>query len=338
MNLQQLAKMAPPQRIAVIVGLDLIGDALIKLPFLRALRAAFPKAEISWLTASGKTAYSGALRELTKPYLDHILEQPDFLQAKRALPNTPHYDLLIDTRGRWHYAWRARRLIPHKIFLAPAARFLLSHRRPKEWWQRQTHIQDRLLQLVELAAGGVVPSVHTAIPLPAAERERAAQALPTAREAIGLVVGAGNKVKIWPLENFIALGKELQALGKTPAFLLGPDEVGLQAEIAAALPQAVFPLQHEVFAGKLSLAATMAVGERLKLAVTNDNGTSHMLAAVDCPLVSLFGPTAAHKLAPRVTHGRVVTAQEFGGDAMALIPVAAVMTAIKELLAIKQNS
>ncbi len=319
--------------IAVIVGLDLIGDALIKLPFIRALRAAFPEAQISWLTAQGKTAYSGALRALVAPYLDHILEQPAFLptaENRGVNAPAPHYDLLIDTRGRWREALRARR-IPHGLFIAPAARFLFSARRPLCFWQKPAHMQDRLLQLVSLAAG-FTPKVQGGIAVPEIERTKAALVLPEGKTYIGFVPGAGNTVKIWPLSRFIEVAGQQTIQGRVPVFLLGPQETGWQAELQRALPMAKFALQDSVWGGQLSLAATMAVGERLALCVTNDNGTSHMLAAVDCPLVSLFGPTAAAKLAPRVSQSRIISAQQFGQDVMDAIPVAAVAAAVESLL------
>ncbi len=316
--------------VAVIVGLDLIGDALIKLPFVRALRIAYPDAHISWLTAQGKTAYAGPLRDLVAPYLDHILEQPAFLSDVSGQTEAPAFDLVIDTRGRWRYALQARR-IPHQIFIAPAARFLFSSRRPPAAWHKLEHIQDRLLQLVTLASGRK-PVVNGGIEIPRDFRTKAELLLPEGESYIGLVPGAGNTIKIWPLPRFIELAQQQVAAGRVPVFLLGPQETGWRAELELVVPTAKFPLQDPLWGGQLSLEATMAVGERLALTVTNDNGTSHMLAAVDCPLVSLFGPTAARKLAPRVSRGRIVTAQQFGQDTMAAIPVSAVAEAVEALL------
>ncbi|MEJ0061935.1 MAG: glycosyltransferase family 9 protein [Alphaproteobacteria bacterium] len=313
--------------IGVLVGLDLIGDALIKLPFIRALRTAFPQAEISWITTQGKSFFSGPLRELSRPYLDHVLEQPEFLAEPDKA--APRYDILIDTRNRWRMAREARR-IPHEVFIAPAMRYLFSDRRPLMFWHKQPHIRDRLLELVRLAAGRM-PEVAGGIPVPESYRAKAAAALPEGPVYAGLVPGAGNKVKIWPRERFVELAARQQAAGRVPAFLIGPQETEWLAELQAAVPSAKFPLQDPVWGGAYDLAATMAVGERLACAVTGDNGTSHMLAAVDCPLVSLFGPTNAAKLAPRVSHGKVIIAQQFGGEAMALIPLDAVARAADEL-------
>lgn len=329
----------PPQpkqdirTIAVIVGLDLIGDALIKLPFLRALRAAFPGAEISWVTAQGATAYSGPLRDASGPYLDHIFEQPEWLPRAgnpEPLFAAPHFDLIVDTRGRWREALRARQ-IPHGLFVAPATRYLFSDRRPRRFWRKPVHIQDRLSELVHLAAG-FIPTVTGGIAVPDEARAKAAAIMPPGARYVGLVPGAGNAVKIWPRENFIELATAQVKAGRVPVFLLGPQEQSWLPELQKALPSARFPLQNQVWNGQMTLAATMAVGERLACAVTNDNGTSHMLAAVDCPLVSLFGPTEAAKLAPRVSRAQIVRAQDFGGKDMQAIPVDAVAAAVGEIL------
>ena len=50
-----------PETILVYVGLDLMGDGLMKLPFVRALRNAFPDARITWLAGKGRTVYAHEL-------------------------------------------------------------------------------------------------------------------------------------------------------------------------------------------------------------------------------------------------------------------------------------
>src|SRR5271168_1157572 len=94
--------------IGVIVGRDLVGDALIKLPFLRALRNAYPKARIHWITSQGAMAYGGPLRHATEALIDVIDEQPKWLPlaepSTAASGTAPLFDLLIDTRNRWKEA------------------------------------------------------------------------------------------------------------------------------------------------------------------------------------------------------------------------------------------
>jgi hypothetical protein len=58
-----------------------------------------------------------------------------------------------------------------------------------------------------------------------------------------------------------------------------------------------------------------------------------MLAAANCPLVSLFGPTAPEKSAPLARHARVLRAQDHGGEDIGLIPAAAVAGALDAVMA-----
>ncbi len=324
------------QTIGIIVGLDLVGDALIKLPFLRALRAGFPHARIVWITAQGKTAYAGALKDAAQGLIDEIWETPAFLPSRRnpkaSVRDAPRFSILIDTRNRLQEALRVRRL-PHDVFIAPATRWLWSDRRPPDFWRKKPHLVDRLLQMAELAAGKPLPATGGRLALPPESRERARHALPDGPVYAGFAPGAGNPVKIWPPENFIAAATAQKQKGRVPVFILGPRENGLQPRIVAAIPEALFPLQdHAVFGREWRIADTIALGERLKLAVVNDSGASHMLAAADCPLVSLFGPTDPAKLAPRVSKGIVLRARDYGGAAaMDRIPVASVVAAVDSL-------
>ncbi len=310
--------------IGIIVGRDLIGDALIKLPFLRALRAAWPESQINWITTQGPTAYNGALREVTKHLINTIYEQPEWLRENNSSQTLisnhqpPHFDLLIDTRNRWREASIAAQ-IPHKLFIAPAFRFLFSERRPSllQLLARPPHLVDRLLQMVELAAG-YIPVATGSLPIPPDMLAKARQILPPGPTYIGFAPGAGNRIKAWPRYKFEKVAVEQAAQNRVPVFLLGPQELNWYDALIATVPNAKFPLQSsEVWGGGLvSVEQTLAIGSLLTLAVANDSGTGHMLAAVDCPLISLFGPTSAAKLAPRVSHGWVIKSQDLGSDAI----------------------
>jgi ADP-heptose:LPS heptosyltransferase len=118
-----------------------------------------------------------------------------------------------------------------------------------------------------------------------------------------------------------------------PAFLLGPDEAAWRDQLATALPGARFPLQDPGVdeALRASPLFTIAVARRLAVAVANDSGTGHMLAAADIPLVSLFGPTDPAKFAPYVSRAAVIRAQDHGDAAIEAIPVDAVLETVRSL-------
>src|SRR5438105_2115323 len=60
--------------ILVYSGLERLGDGIIKLPFVRALRQTWPAARITWLAGKGETVYAGSLRPLVRYCLDEGIE------------------------------------------------------------------------------------------------------------------------------------------------------------------------------------------------------------------------------------------------------------------------
>ncbi|MDD3288864.1 MAG: glycosyltransferase family 9 protein [Alphaproteobacteria bacterium] len=327
--------------IGIIVGRDLIGDALIKLPVLRSLRAACPSAKIYWITSLGPTAYAGQLRSVTRHLIDEVYEQPKWL-ASRVNPHpvgkAPAFDLILDTRNRWREALYARYSVPHKIFVSSALKFLFSDIRPPLFKKRPTHMVDRMLQLVEMTTGQM-PASSGALQVSAEALRQARAILPEGLTYVGFAPGAGNMIKAWPKDRFAEVASLQAAKGRVPVFLLGPNEVDWQDELSRAVPMAKFPLQdYEAWdAPGITIEQTMAVGSLLTVAVSNDSWTGHMLAAVDCPLISLFGPTSPAKLAPRVTTGQVISAQDFGGSSMEYIPVEDVENAVNQAILLQKR-
>jgi ADP-heptose:LPS heptosyltransferase len=340
----------PFNSVGIIVGRDLIGDALIKLPFLRALRNAFPHAEINWITSQGPTAYANQLREPTKALIDKIYEQPDWLPVwnrrdsiieilaksfkytPTVAAGAPQLNLLIDTRNRWRDAVYARE-VPHTLFIAPAMQFLFSDKRPPFLGSKPLHLCDQLIDLVALACGKH-PISTGALPVSDDVLAKARSILPEGKTYVGLAPGAGYLEKAWPRYKFEKVAEEQARKGRVPVFILGPQELSWHAELLSTVANAKFPLQeYDVWgSAAIRLDHTLAIGQLLDVAVANDSGVGHMLAAADCPLISLFGPTMPEKLAPRVTHGMVIRAQDFGSTLMREIPWEAVNTAIEKML------
>ena len=313
----------------MITGSDLVGDALLKLPFARALRAAFPGARIHWITSSGATAFGGALREMTRTLIDDVDEMPPWL-APGSGRAAPAFDILIDTRNRLRAA-RAARQLPHRLFLASAARHLISDRRPSLFRPRPKHLTERLMRYVEMAAG-YRPDADGALSVPEPLLATARRVLPDGPVYVGLAIGSSTPTRIWPRERFVALARIQKDKGRVPIFLLGPGELDLLTSLRAEVPDALFPLQDAAWGSARGLGETLAVGTRLHVIVGNDSGPGHMMAAVDRPVVSLFGPTTPAKAAPRARIGISLRAQDFGGDGMEAIPVEAVAQAVDRML------
>ena len=328
---------ATPRTVAVFGGQDLVGDAFLKLPFLRAMRAIWPSAHITWLV-SDQSAFASSMASVGAPYLDRVVERCGlgsgrWVELVRPVPRgLGPYDLLLDSQARPMLSvslWR----VPHRRFVASA----LATR------GAGPHLLDRLMALVEAAHGQDVRWDLSPVPVPEALRAAAAAALPdtgasdAARRYVAIAPGAGGVHKCWPMEHFAALARILAERGLVPAVLLGPAEAGARASFQAAAPAAIFPEEHPVFAalpGGSQPLRVVAIAERCALGVANDAGPGHMIAAAGTPLVSLFGPTPAAKFRPLMPRAsRVLRAQDFSGTAaMDAIPVAAVAEAVSDLL------
>jgi ADP-heptose:LPS heptosyltransferase len=325
------------RRVAVLVDREGLGDALLKLPFLRATRRAFPDHRIWWI-ATHQTAMEQELAPYMKGLIDRVISHAALTSPDREviprLRRLPPFDLVFDTRTRFNSALLARLLLQHRGFYACMPGFVLSDRPPPGRWMRPRNIAARALTMIEAAAGRAVDYTGTfEVSAPAAQL--AAERLPAGPRYIGLAPGSREARKNWPLDRFAALAGVLAAKGFTPAFLIGPQEREWVDALRTSAPQASFPgpepFDPVLGIGPLELA--IALGRKLTAAVANDSGIGHLLAAIGTPLVSLFGPSDARRWAPFGPNCIAVRAQDFGGTAMQAIPVDAVGNALDRLLA-----
>lgn len=326
-----------PETILVYVGLDLMGDGLMKLPFVRALRNAFPNARITWLAGKGRTVYAHELQPLVAPLIDEVIEEAGIgdQESRAAGPPLPgrRFDLIVDTQRRVSTT-RALRRIAHRRFVSGCARYLFSSARPP-WtrlpsYRKPPAMIDQMLELVALARHGRTDApLDTAgtVTLPDPVTAEAERLLPGNEPYVALAPGAGGRVKCWPLDNFSTLGACLLDAGLVPVYVLGPGETDWHGPLRNAVPGARFPLQEPTTEPGPLL--TIALAARCRACVANDSGGGHLLAASGTPLVSLFGPTSPAKFAPRVPRLTVIEAGDYGSREMRAIPVDAVEAAVR---------
>lgn len=328
-------KKIQPQTILVYVGLDRVGDALLKLPFVRGLRHAFPDARITWLAGKDTSVYASAMAPAVLGLIDEVIEKAGVGLDPMELLHRPlggrRFDLVIDTQ-RVALASLALMRIPCKWRLSPFAKFLFSSVKPSKGYKFPKTMLRQMLDLLEMATGGKIATPERIeVTIPAEMQDEARRLLPDGPRYVGLAPGAGGKPKCWPLERFAEVGSALSGGGFTPVYLLGPQEPEWKEALAAKVPQALFPLQEPGVAERFAYSPllTIALGERLQASLANDSGVGHMLAISGRPLVSLFGPTSPAKFAPVSSRLSIVTAQSFGGREMHLIPTQAALEALK---------
>ncbi len=315
----------PP--IAVLVDREGLGDVMLKTPFLRALRRAFPDHDVWWI-ATHQSAMD-ELRDLLAPAVAKVithaaLDGPTgpLLRRLRAMPA---FDLVFDSRTKISTVAIARFGLKHRGFYCCLPGYVLCDGRPQAGRSRPRHIGERMLSLVGCATGalpdgsGRLEASDQAVVL-------ARQVLPDGRRYVGIAPGSREARKNWPMARFCQVAQALQADGLAPVFFLGPMEQASAAQIEAAAPGAVV-LTGQGMAGR-DLDLLIAQGQRLTLLLANDNGVGHLLGAAGVPVVSLFGPTDPARWRPVTPQGHILRAADFGGDDVASIPVGAVVEAV----------
>ncbi|USQ93690.1 glycosyltransferase family 9 protein [Caulobacter sp. RL271] len=309
---------------------EVIGDGLIKLPFIAGLRAAFPEARISWCAAKGETVYAGPLKSVVAGYVDEvILEGPNGAGALDGLLwsrpfSGRRFDLVIDTQENLRRSGVARR--------GASGRFVSAARqaRRKDW---PVAVTERLARLLDLATDG--QGAPKPLALNNTDALKAAEALlPAGPTYVGLAPGAGGQDKRWPLENYLELARRIIANGWTPVFLFGPDEAEDAAIAAREVPEGLQPERNRIdgFTGVKGPLLVIALAGRLAAGVANDAGPGHMLAAGGAPLLSLQQDRRKSvKFRPAAQRLEMLVAEDYGSG-MSALPVDAAWDALKTLV------
>ncbi|KSB89636.1 heptosyltransferase [Caulobacter vibrioides] len=312
---------------------EVIGDGLIKLPFIAGLRAAFPDARITWCAAKGVTVYDGPLKRVVAGYVDEIVK--DGVTGAGALDVLPwvrplggrSFDLVIDTQENLRRSLVAGRAVAKGGRFVSAA---MQARKP-DW---PAAVVDRLARLLALATDG--RGALRPLALTEADAVCAAQALlPDGPTYVGLAPGAGGQEKRWPLESYLDLARAQQAAGRAPVFFFGPDEAADAAVARAQVPGALFPEADRTdgFTGVKGPILAIALAGRLAAAVANDAGPGHMLAAGGAPLLSLqLNRRKAVKFKPAAQRLEMLCAEDYG-EGMAALPLDPVKAALDTLIA-----
>jgi ADP-heptose:LPS heptosyltransferase/lauroyl/myristoyl acyltransferase len=281
---------ALPRRTRIWIRLpNWLGDVVMALPLLRALRLSRLDAEITLLA---------------QPQFLPLLEQWGVADRLRALPG----------RGRGYFLpfWRARRDYPDLYLL-----FTNSFRGDLEAWLTRCPQRFGLVRPGRsrplLTHGYRVPADfdearhhqlelwenflrHFGLKARPDCRPVAPPAAGTAAPSIGLIAGSENTPeKRWPVEHWRRL---IEALPDRRFILFGTaGDRPITAAIAAGFPE---PRVTDL-AGRTNLPGFAEQLRQCALLVTNDTGGMHLANAVGVPLVALFGPTNPLRTGPVFT-------------------------------------
>ncbi|MGH7742143.1 MAG: glycosyltransferase family 9 protein [Candidatus Eiseniibacteriota bacterium] len=279
---------APPGgfRHIAVIRLSSLGDVVLTLPTVRALKSAYPRAALDYWT---KLEYADVVRH--DPAITHVRElDPDARRIEDLVSMSAELedcDLIVDL----HSNLRSRVLsfqprIP--VLRAPGYRL-----------RRSLHVHARWLRprpvpaAVARFGAALTPLGLSAEGVPVlysdAASERWADQWLAARgwdKPVALAPGARHATKRWPEAHWCALAARLTAAGlPVMAFSLEREREQLP-ELAAQLERSAGAWCCE------PLSRMAALLSRCRAAVSCDSGLMHVAAARGVPVVALFGSTA----------------------------------------------
>jgi len=341
-----------------------MGDVIHTLPAAQALREAFPNAEIGWLIEERWSALVCAPgtprrgpRSPERPLADWVhtvslkrwkkslLTLSTLEQIAKAWNDvrSVHYDLAVDLQGAIRSAVLAR---------FSGARMIYGAAEPREspaslWYShpvitRGTHVVEQNLSVVESVARRSLHLTQVQFPRDVEAEERVNQRLTAAAIAQFAILnpGAGWGAKRWPAERYSRVAQALAQQGLHSILNYGPGEEELAHAAEAASAGTATPM-------KCSITELVALTRRSRLFIGGDTGPLHLAAALQIPVVAIFGPTDPARNGPYGTRSMVLrnpasptthTRRAQPDEGMLEIGVDSVVSAARTLLARDQNA
>lgn len=287
----------------VVRGANWIGDSVMSVPALRALRQLFPDDEIALHTRSWA---EGIFRDAD--FIDRILtyERPEsslkeVMGQARALKNE-RFDLAIIFPNSFASALTARFAgIPRRFgFSKEGRRLVLTDPVPIPEWKSTRHEAYYYLELVRAVENGVLGTdssarYETTTDLPVSDARQAdtrdfltRKGVDLSRPIVALGPGSTNSMaKRWPYERFATVADLLHKEKAANIILLGgPDDVEVAAKISAMSRASLLDLT-----AKTSLGDAADILSVCDLMISNDMGLAHLAPAVGTATLVIFGPT-----------------------------------------------
>jgi lipopolysaccharide heptosyltransferase II len=136
-----------------------------------------------------------------------------------------------------------------------------------------------------------------------AEKTLLEQHLSLDDKIVGINPGATyGPAKQWPLDRYAHLADKIQTFTRGRIIIFGgPNDRNLGKKISQKMQHRPIDLS-----GKTSLGEAMALIERCDLFITNDSGLMHVAAALDVPLIAVFGSTNSITTGPLSQNSKIV--------------------------------
>lgn len=324
----------------LVIHFGQLGDVILGLPVLAAIRGRFANARITLLVGKA-TVEVARIANAADDYIavDRVAHRDgNKLKAIREILRLVgdirrrRFDLVIDL----HSLTETNLLgfaagIPVRLYARRGNRSIdtLSNFRPRPAdFDGDQHAASRYFDVV--APLGIEPGTQYQLVAPdediARVQKRLEDVLATGKRLVGLFPGAGHPSRRWPVESFAELAKLIHADDAYPIILLGPEEAGQIERIRRLFPPDTVIIDDF---GLRDLIAAMSI---LSAFVGNDTGPTHLAAATGVPVVLILDRRAPLTYLPISSQIRTVR-----DEVIDRISVDSVHQAVREALGTPGN-
>ncbi|MEO7273458.1 MAG: lipopolysaccharide heptosyltransferase II [Vicinamibacterales bacterium] len=288
-----------PRRL-VVRAPNWLGDAVMALPAMAALRRAWPE---TFLTVAAVPAVAPMFLEHTEVHPDAVV--PVDKTNERAALTAGQFDTSVLFPNSFRAAWVAKQagVTERWGYRAGARGWLLTRavsrpRGPLHQADYYRHLVRALGVDVSDAPPSIRPAAET---IARADQILRSRGVGPERVLVGMAPGAAyGHAKRWPPRRVAAVVQMLSADPGATCVLVGAaGDRDAGREIESALPSGV---QVVDLIGRTDLRALVGVLGRCAAFVANDSGAMHLAAAAGVPVTAIFGPTNERATAPIGDH------------------------------------
>lgn len=294
-----------------------LGDTVLALPALSALRRRFSNAH---LTIAAPAGFASMFREDSDVHPDDVLALPSAAKGVRAALAAGQFDLGILLPNSFRSAWLLRQAgVPERWGYATSFRaWMLTRtpvRIPVHGVQHQSEYYRALVRGLGIPCGDEAPRLRVTSATSQAGLDvlQNAKVDLTRRLAVLAPGAAYGQAKQWPPDRVAQLAARLVRERDMTCVMVG---AGHDRDAARAIESWLSTHAADVrsrvidLTGRTSLTQLIAVLARADVVVSNDSGAMHLAAALGRPVVAIFGPTDERATRPVGPHD-VLTASTF---------------------------
>ena len=290
----------------LIVAQSWIGDTILAQPLLALLKRNHPAARIDVLAPDWSAPLLARMDEVDAVIANPFRHGEFNFGARRALGRrlaSADYAECYVLPNSWKSALAPFFAgIPRRIGYQGESRYLLLNRRHRPDAARHPQLVQRYAALA-----GPLPD---SLPMPhltstTQQQEAARRVLDLPLDAAPIVFCPGAEygpAKRWPAQHYAALA-QLVASPRRPVWLIGSEKDAATGDaIAATAGGAAINL-----CGRSTLEQAIDLIASASCVVSNDSGLMHVAAALDRPLIALYGSSSAAYTPPLSQEARIIS-------------------------------